>query len=872
MHSPLRDFLSSIENKDQIVTPSSLMASALAHRVATERIARGSFTWERCAIHSIDVWLSSCWQEVRYNAPDIPVLLSPSQEILLWRQVIEADGRELFDFQAAAQLARRAALLTAEWHVPLEAAEWSENGDALRFHDWYIRFKRLCADKGFITRADLWRLVPEWMANGLFSPGKVLFWEFSSPSPAFRNLIRAMGELATVAARNPHEPSMAAAKVCESWEQEIEYAARWARAEYEARPGKSIAIFVPDLSTHRARLERIFRHVFYPACALRFDEGRSPASPVFHIAAAGPLDNHPVAANALLLLELMKPRISLSDAGAILRSPFVHGADSGRSQRAQADLLLRNKRELELTFAELQHVAANCPIFARILNAILALKKKQSFRQDLASWSEFIGDFLQAAGWPGDNELTSSETEAVECWNSALSEVGTLGLVSNAVPYASALTQLRRIVSGSGVETGDSSSPVQILDAHAAAGLEFDRAFVMGLGEELWPPVHARSSLIPLALQRSSQVPCSSPESVQDEHRRAAVNLFSSAPAIAASYSGRLSPFAAPYVETVDELSQWTGLLPRQSFPTAVLDQLADSDGPAYSASEETRGGTGIIKSQSLCPFRAFAEYRLNASFPDDACFGFDPLRRGGFLHKTLEFVWNRLESQEALLSVSEAKLQSIVEEAVSMATERKETNDFQQQVTRVERERLIELALEWLNKVERLRLQAFTVEKIEQERTFKLDDLKLRLRIDRVDRLENGKLLLIDYKSGETSRAKLEGDRPAEPQLLIYAAAMGGEVDGVFFGQLKPRHLKLVGISQERQVPGRTSEVRSGEKWDRFLRVSQENMERLAHEFVRGRAAVDPMKGACDYCRIAPLCRVREMTPQDNGLGIESE
>src|ERR1700747_974209 len=47
---------------------------------------------------------------------------------------------------------------------------------------------------------------------------------------------------------------------------------------------------------------------------------------------------------------------------------------------------------------------------------------------------------------------------------------------------------------------------------------------------------------------------------------------------------------------------------------------------------------------------------------------------------------------------------------------------------------------------------------------------LKLRLRADRIDLLENGQRLLLDYKSGEVSVKDWEGERPDEPQRPLYA------------------------------------------------------------------------------------------------------
>jgi hypothetical protein len=44
----------------------------------------------------------------------------------------------------------------------------------------------------------------------------------------------------------------------------------------------------------------------------------------------------------------------------------------------------------------------------------------------------------------------------------------------------------------------------------------------------------------------------------------------------------------------------------------------------------------------------------------------------------------------------------------------------------------------------------------------------------------------------------------------------------------------------------------------------SRNNIERIARGFVEGVADVDPIKGACDYCSMKPLCRVYESNQRE--------
>jgi probable DNA repair protein len=370
------------------------------------------------------------------------------------------------------------------------------------------------------------------------------------------------------------------------------------------------------------------------------------------------------------------------------------------------------------------------------------------------------------------------------------------------------------------------------------------------------------SPLVPLKLQRTYNVPGSSQTSEQSERERMTRALFSAAPVVMATYSGHLSPVAHRFaVDTAAEFPGWTGTLPRESYRPTSLEQIEDSKAPPYHTSEETRGGTYIIKAQSECPFRAFAEIRLNSGTLEDACFGLDARERGGLLHKALQLVWQQLQTQARLCSTPDVQLRTVVREAVTQAVENDQESPFHEQNSLAERERLEELIVDWL-RVERTRKQPFTVETTEQERSFQIAGLDLHLRIDRVDRVKNGKLILIDYKSGKPIRSQLEGERPAEPQLLVYAAALGKNVEGIFFGQLKPRDLRGVGFSREKHFLDKTAEVKRD--WDSFMQESRANIERITRGFVQGFAAVEPLDHACDYCSIKPLCRVYEYNQRE--------
>ena len=87
-----------------------------------------------------------------------------------------------------------------------------------------------------------------------------------------------------------------------------------------------------------------------------------------------------------------------------------------------------------------------------------------------------------------------------------------------------------------------------------------------------------------------------------------------------------------------------------------------------------------------------------------------------------------------------------------------------------------------------------FTVEEHEKDFLAQINGLQLNLRVDRIDRVDGGRLIL-DYKTGKVSPAMWDGERPDEPQLPLYG--IHGPVDdlrGVLFAQVRAGDMEFRG------------------------------------------------------------------------------
>jgi hypothetical protein len=163
-----------------------------------------------------------------------------------------------------------------------------------------------------------------------------------------------------------------------------------------------------------------------------------------------------------------------------------------------------------------------------------------------------------------------------------------------------------------------------------------------------------------------------------------------------------------------------------------------------------------------------------------------------------------------------------------------------------------------WLE-AERLR-QPFEVEQLEQGRqTARHAGLEFSVRIDRVDRLEDGARILIDYKTGMAG-ADWRGERPDNPQLPIYALLHPEALVAVAYGRVNAADCGFVAEAERRGLFKPRSPKSSLEGMSSLaalIEVWSGRIETLAADFAAGRAAVAPTLKACRTCHLHGLCRV---------------
>jgi probable DNA repair protein len=428
------------------------------------------------------------------------------------------------------------------------------------------------------------------------------------------------------------------------------------------------------------------------------------------------------------------------------------------------------------------------------------------------------------------------------------------------------------------------SEDARILIAGPAelAGLTADAIWFLGAHQDTWPARGEAHPLIPMEVQRRAQMPHSTPQFDRDLAYSITRRVIFSAREVNFSFARQADGVDQRASRIIEGLAGTARSLPTELLaptPTHELSICVEDVAtvPFHAAtpgeSIPLRGGAALLTAQSQCAFKAFAAGRLNAATWDPAERGLTAPERGKLLHHVLHSVWSGppdgIRSSRELQMVT--NLPEFVRKHVHAAIEDKVPprigEDMPPQYLELEAARLTGLISEWLA-YEQTRAE-FEVLGTEVGKTLSIAGLSLDLRLDRLDRLNDRTLLVIDYKTGDVSRKAWESDRPEDVQLPLYAGFgidQDEELGGLVFAKVRPGDLCFEGkvgaaaATLDRSLKGTSALVKYPLELEQLLGW-RKTIERLAQEFLSGRADVDPLDSAktCERCGLQTLCRINE-------------
>ena len=902
---PFNEVFKRINAGTTVITPNRRLALALKEKFNREQINHGIAAWFSADILPFTAFIERIYFDTLYSKQALmfPLLLSAAQEQMLWESIIQSSeaGKALLRIPQTAQSVREAWQLAHAWQLIRYLGNFYPNEDGKAFQDWADSYQQITARNHQTDQARICDLITEqYEFLNIKKPACVICYGFDIFTPqqnAFLERLIATGcEVMIACPSANHQLSFNRVQRVEyiHSRDEIYQAAIWARSKIEADPAARVGIVVPALASYRSALMRTFNTVMHPDVRFALPRAAGPVAP-FNISLGLTLTAYPMINAAFVGLALLDQGVEFNRVSHWLRSPFLAGGETELEQRALLDTRIRRHAEPVITLERLLTLTQqadgqeSCPILLQCLSALVKFHQTELPKSEShAVFAKIISEALQITGFPGERSMNSAEYQTFEKWQTLVASFAALDHVMAQTSYREAISRLKQMANDTLFQPETPEVPIQILGVLEAAGMVFDHIWVMGLSDEQWPLRAHPNPFLPLELQRRAKIPLGSALESSAYCQRLMDGWLSRAQEVMVSYpkysddsdGHELKP--SPLIKSIPEAKPvFHGAILHRDLilQSCQLERIEDSQALPLNKeaiSQGIKGGTSVIKDYAACPFRAWAKHQLQIERLNVPHTGLNPMERGSLVHQVLAQLWRQLKTKQALDAISEHDLENMLTSAVDRAISQMQQHKplaLSGRFAQIEQRRLVRLVYEWLS--EEKKRGHFTVIATEEKCFIQIGDLVLNARLDRIDELENGQHVIIDYKTNKPSIQAMSGERPDEPQLPLYLLITEARLQaaGVAFASLKRGEMGFAAIMREADLLpavkafSQLSGYKQFASWEDLTTTWRQQLTQLAEGFCQGDAKVDPkdFPATCAYCDMQLLCRIHERSVEES-------
>lgn len=823
---------------------------------------------------------------------------------MVWVDAIAAEegDRVLLDTAQAAALAMDADTLMDEW--ALQVPDGADTDEYRGFARWRTRYReRLVAIDAEDANQGYGRVLRALQQGAVVAPPHLILAGFTDVSPRFAALLDAFqegGSQLSWLQEADMDTALPMRYCAHDRSGEWRAAAAWAAQRLSAFPSGRYAIVSAQLQSEAPFARRVV------------GQALGPSGHAFNVAVGRPLTEWPAVRAALAWLQVLADMahagvVDTPTLGAALLAGHCAGDRSDGAKLAAIDARWRRRgfpsidaaqwqRDLsgELAIAPTGAIkasgmggeaefapGANQPLtLLAAWPAAMEVWRKAGERTTTDHWMPVMRAALVALGFPGERPLDSVAYQVMGAFGDLLGRYAALAPAAGQLTGRAAVRLLERAAASSLFQPQrDPAARLDVLGLLEAEGGHWDGVWVLGLTDDVLPATPQPNPLLPLGVLRQAGAPRATPERERQWAESMYAALCRCAPEVLVSHAhldGERELRPSPLIAEVPLLDWQMPALP----PTALLPQqvLNDDRGPALGyvpANATARGSTGatggldVLDTQARNPLWAFVRHRLGGRALADYADMAHQNVRGQFLHRALELVWRMFSSQDELhAAIADGRLPSLIAQAVDEAAST-ELKTYPVALRELECERGRTVLAAWFD-LEAQRTP-FSVAQVEEDLNWSRGPLALTVRLDRLDRLPDGRAVIVDYKTG-MSPGNPESDwartRPVNLQLPFYASVLSGEapdadVAALVLAQVHARQVAPIGLTDtELGMDGvksiQESKAFEGQTWSDILHRWRVAVEGLADEYASGYAAnVVYRQDDLKYCDAMPFLRL---------------
>lgn len=856
-----------------ILTASRRLARELRDAYNRAQVDAGKSAWPTPPISFARDWVKQQFDHL--ETADNRQALQGSAAALIWERCVRRHaGETVLGVTALARLAASTWRVVNDWRIPLESIVRSaRTRDERMFAAAADDYRRALRQGGWIDDGGVADTVIELLRSGVIKQsGPVTLVGFDRVPPVFEALIevlRSRGTAVSVLAPAQRSDRRVSSRFVDE-AAELRAAGAWAAETLRQHPEGDVAIVVSELERDAQRVLRLVREGFAPGWQL----GGDPYTATVDISYGRPLDDYPAVSMALLCLRLVSEGLESDAAGRLLMSPFFqNGGTPTRARLEQHLRLLPIRTWLPEELAECLRppgVASddNHDESLRLVDILAESQTDRHEERSPSSWARTIDDLLQRCGWPGAGTLSSLDFQLVDRWRELLNELARLDGVSGLLSCRDAVRRLSTLAGEALFRPEVPGASVRVLGPLETAGMEFDAVWMARCDAARWPGGSQPSPLLSRGLQREFGVPDALPADSLAHATRVLGRIAASAPTVVFSSARSVddeprarSPLLADLDCTDESPVSDPGWYANTLTGSASLEDAHDDPVPAVSGDDTVIGGAGTLGLQETEPFQAFARGRLGVRDLERFPAGLTPAMRGNLLHDALERLYRNKPAQAEIASwtTSDRVRRTRLAADRSIAPMRRCADDVLNRLLDIERQRMVLLLQGVID--HDLQRQPFDIAMVEELLEFSRSGVSLRLRADRIDRLPDGSVVIIDYKTGRSRNLLTRDGDPLDPQVPVYAAAMPA---GTRIGALALMNVNAVEVSLRSAGVADATSPMAEDDWQELLARWTRDVEAGIDSFAKGDVSVNLSLHTKRPWQLNVLCRAQELLHDD--------
>lgn len=856
------------------------------------------------AIAPWSAWLKQRLFDVGLNTnaksfSEVSTVIDAFSSQVLWAQVIqevEAD-RPLLDVYRAAQQAVSAQSLMLGWQINVPDHE--QTPEFKQFKLWRDRYvDRLHAVQAIDT-AELPHLVEKLIQAGAFElPQTIILLGFTEWSPADLGVLNALAqqgvEIKQLILPTYDEPAVTAVS-CLDGSDEWQQAAQWAYQQLSAHPNQHFAIVAPNLQTDAPHAKRVLTRVL--------QDVQSETYFSFNVAVAPALADWPAMRAALGWLGwLMQANRGLDtpvdQVGSTLLLGFCAGQENEAATRALIDSRWRQYEMMHVTSHDWNKALGQLPMLDKAWQA--ALTVTQALMPDLnpqkksaLAWTNLWRKQLAALGFPGDAPLDSTSYQVVQAIDKQFEKFTALDQVLEPMLASEALGLMGRMARQSPFQPQrDPAARLDVLGLLEAEGGRWHGVWVMGLNDDVLPATPNPNPFLPLQVLRAAQAPRATPERERLWAEQIFKTLLQCAPNIILSWpeqSGERQLRPSPLLlKTLSHQTNQISTLKNDgsdtkgmhAFHQTEIEVWADGEVPPVTLEENIRGGADVFEKQAINPLWAFFKYRLGVRALNPYALVRPFSEQGKFIHEVMRQLVVMHPTQSSLQETCQQPdwPVNVCNMIANIAEQKFKGMPLELRAMHVQR--AFDVVQAWCA-FDAARLPYLNVA-AEEKFTFSHGPLKLSLQIDRIDQLDDGSYVVIDYKTGHIPN-NLQKDwsrsEPVSNQLLTYSIAWQqrnptvSAIHALVLAQLKPHQVKAAGLSvDDIGLPGVNTYLAENwpsienQNWQVAVGALQQKIFKLVDTFIASdtrneSASISDLM----FCDIPALLRLHEVDQESS-------